>query len=293
MSDSLDVTPHRSGQEEIEVVEEIEQAASRVRAEARAELGITGDENVPPLRKVLREEHVSVYPLVALSTLALVNVFWLYAFGVLSPDISRGLGIGLPTILAINSLDTIAIVLSPLPMAWLTQRKARRASLCILTAIGWSLITIYTGLITGLGALLFVVLFDGISTGSVQALHFPLLMDSYPPRVRVRALSAYSALGDVGLAYVLSPLLVAVLAATFSLTWRGIFLVMGIMSLLGTSVAFRLRDPGFGRFDTRRIRRTVQEARGDVGDDSAAGGRFPRSAGSGWPVCSSDWSRYR
>src|SRR5205085_917437 len=146
--------------EELEVVQEIEDAAERIRAEARAELGITGHEDVPPLRKVLKEEHVSVYPLFAISTLALVNVFWLYAFGVLSPDISRGLGISLPTILAINSLDTIAIVLSPLPMAWLTQRKARRALLSILTGIGWSVITVYTGIITGLGALIFVVLFD-------------------------------------------------------------------------------------------------------------------------------------
>jgi ABC-type branched-subunit amino acid transport system ATPase component/MFS family permease len=147
-------------------------------------------------------------------------------------------------------------------MAWLSQRKPRRALLSILTGVGWSLLTLYTGFVTGLGALLVVLLFDGLTTGSVVALHTPLLMDSYPPKVRVRALSAYSALGDVGLAFVLSPLLVAALTGVFSLTWRGVFVVLGAFSLLGTTVAFRLRDPGFGRFDTERVRRTVREVEG-------------------------------
>src|SRR5439155_25924760 len=90
------------------------------------------------------------------------------------------------------------------------------------------------------------------------------LMDSYPPRARVGALSAYSALGDVGLALVLAPLLVAGLSSIFSLTWRGIFVVLGVLSLLGTLVALRLRDPGFGRFDTARVRETVHEAHGEA-----------------------------
>src|SRR5207249_10259592 len=120
-----------------------------------------------------------------------------------------------------------------------------------------------------LWGLLFVLVFDGLTTGSVTALHRPLLMDSYPPRARVRALSAYSALGDVGLALVLAPLLVAGLASIFSLTWRGIFLVLGAFSILGTLIAMWLRDPGFGRFDTQRVRETVHDAHGET---SAGGG---------------------
>jgi ABC-type branched-subunit amino acid transport system ATPase component/sugar phosphate permease len=249
---------------EVEPVIELEATADRVRERARAELGITGEAEteVPSLRRVLREEGVSVYPLVALSVLALVNIFQAYAFDVVTPDISRSLGLSIGAIVAARALTTLAIALSPLPMAWLTQRKARRALLSILTGVGWSLLTIYTGFVTGLAVLLVVLLFDGLTTGSVVALHTPLLLDSYPAKVRVRVLSAYSALGDVGLAFVLSPLLVAVLTGVFSLTWRGVFLVLGLLSLLGTTVAFRLRDPGFGRFDTERVRQTYREVVG-------------------------------
>src|SRR5205085_12328395 len=105
---------------------------------------------------------------------------------------SRTLGIGLGTILAIKTLDTFFIVVSPLPMAWLTQRKARRAFLSILTGVVWSLVTLYTGFVTGLAAVFFVVLVVGLTTGSVTVLHYPLLMDSYPPRARVRVISAYT-----------------------------------------------------------------------------------------------------
>ena len=247
-----------------ELVDDLEEAADAIRKAARAQIGITGAAETEPLRKVLREEGVSLYPLVALSALATVNVFQGYALSVLSPDIARGLGVGIGAIIAARSLAIFAIALSPLPMAWLAQRKAWRAMLSILTGVGWSLLTIYTGWIAGLAGLIVVLIFDGLTTGSVQALHLPLLMDSYPPRVRVRALSAYAALGEIGLANVLSPLMVAGLVSIFMLTWRGVFVVMGILSLLGTTIAFRLRDPGFGHYDTERIRLAVHEAHGET-----------------------------
>jgi ABC-type branched-subunit amino acid transport system ATPase component/MFS family permease len=263
MARTRQASASETSQEEMKLVAELEEAADKVRDRARAELGITGDEEASPLRSVLREEGVSVYPLIALSLLGIVNLFLTYAFSVLTPDISRALGLSIGTIAAINALDTFAVSLSPLPMAWLTQRKARRAMLVVLTGVVWSVLTIYAGFVTGLVGLMFVLLLDGLTTGSVQALHFPLLWDSYPPKARVRVASAYSALGGVGLALVLSPLLVAGLSSIFSLTWRGIFVVLGVLSLFGTLLATRLRDPGFGRFDTERLRRTVHEVHGE------------------------------
>lgn len=262
MGDVLD--PHVTASDASnELVDELEQAAARVRKEARAELGITGEADVPPLRQVLREEKVSVYPLFALSVLGIVNIFFFYSFAVLTPDMSRSLGLGIGTFAAINALETFAIALSPLPMAWLAQRKPRRAMLCIATGIGWSILTLYVGFVTGLAGLLLIILFDGLTTGSAQALHRPLLMDSYPPRARMRVLSAYSA-SDIGLALVLAPLLVAWLSGSFGLTWRGVFVVLGGLSFLGALLALRLRDPGFGRFDTQRLRETVHEAHGEA-----------------------------
>ncbi len=100
---------------------------------------------------------------------------------------------------------------------------------------------------------------DGLTSGSVQALHLPLITDSYPPRARVRATAAYFAFGNAGVPVIVSALFVVVLTGPLGLTWRGVFLVLGVASLAFTAVAFRLRDPGFGRFDTDRIRQAVHE----------------------------------
>ena len=54
--------------------------------------------------------------------------------------------------------------------------------LCLTTGIAWSIITLLTGFVTSLIALIAVLVLDGFSTGSVSALHAPLLVDSYPPK---------------------------------------------------------------------------------------------------------------
>ncbi|MEX2393074.1 MAG: MFS transporter, partial [Actinomycetota bacterium] len=78
-----------------------------------------------------------------------------------------------------------------------------------------------------------------------------------PPEARVRSLSYYVGFNNAG--NVFAPLLVAVCTATFALTWRGTFVVLGAFSLLACLTAVGLRDPGFGRWDTEQIRGTVRE----------------------------------
>lgn len=247
-----------------EVVADLEAATQQLRDKARADLGITGEEVTESLRTVVREEGASYYPLIALSALGLSNYFQGYAFLALSPDIARSLGIGIAAIAGIGALERLAVSIAPFPMAWLTQHKPRRAFLCILTGILWSLTTLYTGFVTSTAALAFILLLDGLSSGSALALHFPLLMDSYPPRARVRAASVYSAIGYVGVPFVVSALLVAGLTGPLNLTWRGVFVVLGVLAIIMASISLRLRDPGFGGYDTQRIRATVQEAHGET-----------------------------
>ena len=244
-------------------VEEIESATEKVRAKARADIGITGEEVTESLRTVMKEEGASYYPLIALSALGLSNYFQGYAFLALSPDIARSLGIGIAAIAGIGALERLAVSIAPFPMAWLTQHKPRRALLCILTGVVWSFTTLYTGFVTATAGLAAILVLDGLTSGSTLALHFPLLMDSYPPRARMRAASAYSAIGVVGIPVVISALLVAGLTGPMHLTWRGVFVVLGFLAIIMTSTSLRLRDPGFGGFDTKRIRATVHESHGE------------------------------
>ncbi|MCW2543818.1 MAG: transporter [Frankiales bacterium] len=230
---------------------------------ARNTLGISGEKDATPLRPVLREHGLTTYPMVALGLLGIVDLFQAEALNIITPEVSRALGVSFGAIAAARTLAFLAIVLAPLPMAALSQRKGRRAFICIVTAIAWSVITLTTGFVTSLLALMAVLVLDGLSTGSVAALHAPLLVDSYPPQARVRVLSGYTALKTT--TTIAAPLLVSLLAGPLNLTWRGIFVVLGLLSSATTLFALGLRDPGPGKFDTEALR--AEEHARITGDD--------------------------
>jgi ABC-type branched-subunit amino acid transport system ATPase component/MFS family permease len=236
------------------------------RREARTVLGVSGDEATPALRPVLREHGLTLYPMAALGLLSVVDVFQAEAFTIVTPEISRALGLSLAAIAGARILAFLSVMLAPLPMAALSQHRGRRAVLCIVTGLAWSFVTLFTGMVTSLLMLIVVLVVDGLSTGSVAALHTPLLADTYPPAARVRVLSGYSAIRTFGL--ILSPLLVSVLAGPLDLTWRGVFIGLGLTSTLATLGSFRLRDPGPGRFDTEALR--AEEHARVARDESAA-----------------------
>ncbi len=234
------------------------EARSVRRAAARATLGVSGEQESEPLRPVLRAHGLTVYPMVALGLLGVVDIFQAEAFTILTPEVSRALGLSLGAIAGARTLAFLATILAPLPMAALSQHRGRRALLCVATGIVWSVVTIFTGMVTSLLALIAVLVLDGLSTGSVSALHAPLLVDSYPPRARVRVLSGYTATTVFG--RILSPLLVGLLAGPLNLTWRGVFIGLGLTSTASTLAALGLKDPGPGRFDTEALRAEEHES---------------------------------
>jgi len=249
--------------EGIAAVQDIERTRESLREEARNKLGVMGDENTSSFREVARKYGLSYYPLIALGLLSTSDTFQGYAFTVLTPEISRTIGITIAAIAAARSLQGLSIAVAPLPIASLSQNKPRRALLCITTGIIWSLITLFTGFVTSYAALIAILMLDGLTTGSVTALHAPLVLDSYHPEGRVRALSVYRAFDTLG--SVLAPLLVGLLASVLGLTWRGVFICLGFTSLAMTMVALGLRDPGFGKWDTEQLRASVHEAHGESG----------------------------
>jgi ABC-type branched-subunit amino acid transport system ATPase component/MFS family permease len=246
------------------LLEEVSASADELRNSARAMLGVTGEGNTEKLRVLLRRNTMSTYPLLALGLLSVVDRFQGYAFSLLSPDISRTLGISIGVITALITIKGLAVLVAPMPMARLAQSGNRRAFLCLVTAMGWSLLTLFTGFATTVLGLTLILIADGLSTGSVHALHVPLLMDSYHPEARVRIVSLYTAFGRFG--DVLSPLLVGALAGPLGFTWRGVFIVLAAISTLATLFAVFLKDPGYGRWDTQQLREAVHELHGDSSD---------------------------
>lgn len=241
-----------------ELVDRVEATREELRTEARVRLGVTGtNEKPPPFRSVLKDRKVSIYPLAALGILAIVDTFQGYAFRVLAPEVSATLGVSKAAIGGAIAFGTIAQAMGPVGVVGLAGQKARRAIIIIITGFLWSLVAITTGYVTALAGLIAVLILDGLTTASVGTLHIPVLIDSYPPEGRVRALSYY--LGTNYFGNVAAPLLVALLTTSLGLTWRGVFVSLGVISLLSTITAVRLRDPGFGRWDTEQIRATVRE----------------------------------
>jgi ABC-type branched-subunit amino acid transport system ATPase component len=251
-----------------ELVDDVVLTKELLRDEARVRLGVTGQRNTEGMRTLLRRHGLTVYPLMALGFLHIADMFQSYAFAVLAPDIARSLGIGFGLTTGVAALRGLATAAAPLPMAWLSQHRSRRAMLCIVTGMGWSVLTLYTGLVTSLLGLILILVADGLTTGSVSALHGPLLMDSYHPDTRVRVFSGYTAIVRCG--EIFSPLLVAILAGVFDFTWRGVFIALGVVSTATTLFALRLKDPGFGKWDTQQLRESVHELHGEHDADLPA-----------------------
>ncbi|HEX3899267.1 MAG TPA: MFS transporter [Mycobacteriales bacterium] len=228
------------------------------RQAARATLGLqevasqSGEQaTAGALRPVLREYGVGLYPMVALGVLGFVDLFQASALVVMAPDVRNTLGLSFGLIGLAQALGFLAQAVAPLPMAALARSWGRRGLLCLITALGWSVITVFTGFVTSLVALILVLVADGLSTGSVNALHPPLLADTYPPRARIRVLAGYRAITVLG--QIVAPLLVALLTGPFDLTWRGVFLVLGGISVISSLCALGIRDPKAGRFDTEQL----------------------------------------
>jgi ABC-type branched-subunit amino acid transport system ATPase component/sugar phosphate permease len=248
-------------------VDEVAAAADRLRSAGRQALGVSGDEEPAPFRETLRRHRLTVYPIVALGLLVIVDQFQDSAFYILGPDISRALGFSKVFIGLLTSLAGLALTLAALPMAWAVEKRPRRGVVAITTGIGWSVMTLLTGFAGGLATLALLLVADGVTSGSVRAVHQPLLTDTYPPSVRVRVLSRYQNFVIAGT--IASPLLVFLLTGPADLTWRGTFVVLGVICCVAALASLRLRDPGFGRWDSSRLRQSVH---GDARDGGAAAG---------------------
>lgn len=252
---------------------EIEHTKTALREDARRTLGVTGDDSTEGIRTLLRRYDLSLYPIVALGLLYVCDGFQGTALVILTPNVGAALGLGIGGITAARAIGGLAAAAAPLPMAALAQHRARRAFLSIITGIAWSITTLFTGFVISAAGLVVILILDGLSTGSVYALHVPLIVDSYHPSMRVRAVASYQSFGQAG--SLVGPLLVALLAGPLNLTWRGVFLALGLISLAMSMISLFLRDPGFGKWDTELLRSSVRAAHGEsdqlAEDDVALG----------------------
>lgn len=236
----------------------LDDVVARMRPAGREIAGIGGDVDRRGLRAVLRAENARWYPGIALFVLGVSDLLHGEAFGVLQPDIGRAFGIGPKFFSVLMVLSQVIALVVPLGVARLVQNRARRAMVTLISAGVWSVLTAGTALTATVGAVGAMMLLDDATTAANGTVAGALLIDSYPPRTRVRVVSALRAGGMVaGLG---APGLVFVLTKFAQLNWRGVFLVTAALAAMFFLLALGLRDPGYGRWDTARIQRRVQAA---------------------------------
>lgn len=229
----------------------------RLRERARRHLGIVGDgaSPEPPLSEVVKSSAFGWYPLAALSLLGLIDAIDLYAFSVLSPEIKRAFSLTNAQVGLIGALQGLAVVFGAIPLASLATRKSR-AKIIQISAFTWGVLQIFAGIVRGKFELGVVRMLRGLSDSSRQSVFLPLLSDSYPPAGRNRIFGAYFALATLGA--VIGPGLIGFLAGVLDLSFRVIFPLTGILTLVAVLFALKLRDPGYGRYDTDQIRGDVR-----------------------------------
>lgn len=235
-------------------------------------IGIGGWSPPPRLADEVARSGVGWYPAGAIGLLGMVDQFQGQALIIMAPEVSRSLGIPPAALAGILMLSFLTFMLAGLPIAGFVGRHGRRGLISVLTGLGWSLTTIGTTFVgSGLG-LTAITMADGATSGSVNALHPPLLADSYPAGLRLRMQALYHAMDGMG--RVIGPLLVAGLTSVAGLSWRGVFLAMGGVSLVAALGSVGLRDPGYGRWDTARVRAAARGAATPEGERDPELGLF-------------------
>jgi ABC-type branched-subunit amino acid transport system ATPase component/MFS family permease len=242
---------------EAQTLDQLASEQVRLRQLSRSMLGVKGDEHVESLRAGMRTFGVGWYPLMAVGLLAVADQFQLYGFQVLGPDISRSLGIGAATLGTLVAINQLMITCGALPMAAYTQRHPRRALIVVTCGFLWAFATFFTGFVVTAWGMLAVLVLNGVASGSTKTIQPALLMDTYPPPMRVRVQAFHR--GAIKVGQVIAPLMVGLCTALLGFTWRGVFPAMGVAAFVAAVIGLRLRDPGFGKWEEQPVRETVRE----------------------------------
>jgi ABC-type branched-subunit amino acid transport system ATPase component len=187
---------------------------------------------------------VSLFPLLVLFSIELLDQATQSAFNVLTPNIRDAFHLTNAGILLIVAIAGAAGLLFTLPVAVLADRM-RRVPIALVGALVGAAFSIALGLANGV--VVAAVTLAGISMG--QAVIFPthnsLLADYYPVEARPRIYSTHRS--GISLGAIIGVLLGAGLAAIWS--WRAPFFVFAVPIVIVVIVGLRLREPARGRHE--------------------------------------------
>lgn len=262
---TLSNSPARPGaaDADVDAMSSVIARVRRRRADGRRVLlGATGDESaIRSFASGIAESDAGWYALMALSLFAALDEATAYLISALGPDISNSLGVSASTYTNVAAQRQTFVGLTALQFAAIFYKRRQRARLSNNFGLQYGPSLVIGSLVTWVPAMTAVIGGAGTGAAVVYAAHRPLIMDTYPPGIRLRALSLHRGAAVVGA--IGGPVLVAILAGPVGLSWRGVLLVAGVIFFLISLVGLRLRDPGYGQHDSDQIAGLMREGSAD------------------------------
>ena len=211
-----------------------------------------------------------IVPLLVLSVVVLLDQADLALTSVLGPDIKDYFGLDITGVLILVQLTVIIPLIAAVPLGYLVDRVRRTA----MTAIG----NVSLGIFSFFSAVAPTVTLFGVARLSaglgkaMEAAHFSLLSDYYPPHTRPGVFASQEMARRI--ARGVTPIIAGVIAAV--LFWQAPFLLLGIPALaLGYFLLFKLREPVRGEQERRAM---------GAAEDEATNAERPPSFGEGMRI---------
>ncbi len=190
----------------------------------------------------------SLFPLVVLFSIELLDQATQSAFNVLTPNVRDAFHLTNAGILLIVAIAGASALACTVPIAFLADRSPR-VPIALVGALVGAGFSIALGLVDGV--VLAAIMLAGISMG--QAVIFPthnsLLADYYSVEARPRVYSAHRS--GISLGSIVGVLLGAGLAAVWS--WRAPFFFFAIPVVVVVVIGLRLREPPRGRHEQLQL----------------------------------------
>ncbi|MET0628672.1 MAG: MFS transporter [Acidimicrobiia bacterium] len=248
----------------------IEKEAHELRGRSLAALGFGSEEPVPSMREGIRRVGARWSTLVRVAILAIPLMFLNLVYLRFDIDIAMTLGIDplgyeYPALLnsLISPLAVIGIVVAGFVTAALVFKRRWRGYALAFSAFGFAAALWFAACSTIDWGLVAATALAGVSLGAGYASSASLVMDTYPPDVRVRAITTW-VLGLAG-GLVVGNLVVSIGVDAWSLTWRGVLMILAGIASLVALASIGIRDPGVGKFDLDRIDDIVRAKVGERG----------------------------
>ncbi|HEX5587856.1 MAG TPA: MFS transporter [Acidimicrobiia bacterium] len=254
----------------------IEKEAHELRGKSLAALGFGSEEPVPSMREGVQRVGAKWSTVVRVSILAIPLMFLNLVYLRFDLNIAMTLGIDplgyeYPALLnsLISPLAVIGIVVAGFVTAALVFKRRWRGYALAFSAFGFAAALWFAAFATIDWGLVLATALAGLSLGAGYASSASLVMDSYPPDVRVRSITMW-VFGLAG-GLVIGNLVVSIGVDAWSLTWRGILMILAGIASLVALLSIGIRDPGVGKYDLDRIDDIV---RAKVGERGALAGEL-------------------